>query len=242
MSDTVWIPLFDSHGNEIIGKSLFYPSCGNDMYDPIKLYIDFVTDFWFVDVSENCQSIPRQTSELLQTLGYERKKHIASKELHGTTIHSQEPYVITVKTFAYIKSDTGSEVNVHRCCGRGYNALRSIFDEDSYTLGVFYYRGDSPGESGSGFYWLGSKTFLHVLRRLSDGGHVVTDGSNVFGSSYLKRCLAKFHGQDIDPHEAMTQLAAFTYEHHQFTCIGHAGKKYGPTLVWKVNRLASDNE
>jgi len=238
MSNTVRMPLSDSHCNAITGKSLFYPSCGKDIYDPIKLYMAFVTDFWFVDVSEQCQSIPRETRELLQSLGYEQKKHIALKELHGTTIHKQEPYVIKVKTFTYTNGDESSAVHVHRCCGKGYNALRSIFDENSYTLGVFYYRGDSPGECGSGFYWLGSKTFPHVLRRLGNGGHVVTDGSNTFDGSFLKKRLAKFHNQrDMDPQEAMTQSAGFTYAHCRFQCIGHAGIKRGPVLVWKIDKL-----
>ena len=217
--------------------SLFYPCCGRDLNDPLQLYISVIKDFWFVDILNNLNYISSQTNQLLQSLGYKQKKENNSKKFYGTTIHKKEPYTISVKTFTYIKKNEGREVNIHRCCGKGYDALRSIFDDNNYTLGVFFYRGDSKGECGSGFYWLGSKTFPYVLSRLSNGGHVVTDGSNVYGSSFLKKHLAKFHRQQISPNEAVKQSNDFTYKNLRFDCVGHAEQKYGPVLIWRITKL-----
>jgi hypothetical protein len=221
--------------NEIKDTSLFYPCCGDDLDNPLRIYIHLIKDFWFVDILSHHNHINDHTNKLLRSLGYEWKKEIKDK-FNGITLCKKEYYAIEVKTFTYIKISDGREVNIHRCCGKGYDALRSVFDGNNYTLGVFFYCGDSPGEGGSGFYWLGSKLFPYVLGRLADGGQVVTDGSNVYGSSSLKRLLAKFHSQKISQQEAMTKSEDFTYNNHRFNCIGHAGKRYGPVLIWKVKK------
>lgn len=46
------------------------------------------------------------------------------------------------------------------------------------SIAVFFYRGDSRGEGGSGVYVLGKKFFDNLATRLIDGALIITDGHN----------------------------------------------------------------
>lgn len=46
------------------------------------------------------------------------------------------------------------------------------------NITVFFYRGDSRGEGGSGVYVLGKKFFDSLAKHLVDGALIITDGSN----------------------------------------------------------------
>ena len=53
---------------------------------------------------------------------------------------------------------------------------------------LFFYRGDSRGEGGSGVYVLGKKFFDCLAERLIDGALVITDGHNS-GDKLFQRML-----------------------------------------------------
>jgi hypothetical protein len=55
-------------------------------------------------------------------------------------------------------------------------------------IAVFFYRGDSRGEGGSGVYVLGKKFFGRLAERLMDGALIITDGHNS-GDKLLQRML-----------------------------------------------------
>ncbi len=85
---------------------------------------------------------------------------------------------------------------------------------------------------GSGVPWLGAELFSQVLRKLVVGGLVVTDGSNSAegGPPHLNDFYP-----DSDLGQSASSLAIpFTYDDRNFTCVGYAGRRYGPTLVWLV--------
>ena len=42
--------------------------------------------------------------------------------------------------------------------------------------------------------------------------------------------------QQVSPQEAMEQSENFTYKNFHFDCIGHAGYKYGPVLIWRIDK------
>lgn len=46
------------------------------------------------------------------------------------------------------------------------------------NIAVFFYRGDSRGEGGSGVYVLGKSFFDSLAKHLVDGALIITDGSN----------------------------------------------------------------
>ena len=101
-------------------------------------------------------------------------------------------------------------------------------------LGVFFFRGDNPvhGEGSSGILWLGGDLFSRVLKLLIPGGLVVTDGSNP-GPHGPKPLSAFYRKRNIGP-RAIEKAVPFEYQDRRFTCIGYAGEKNGPTLIWHV--------
>ena len=55
------------------------------------------------------------------------------------------------------------------------------------TISVFFYRRDSSGEGGSGLYLLGKRWLPEILKHfVSEGGLIITDGSNSGGGLYRK--------------------------------------------------------
>lgn len=101
-------------------------------------------------------------------------------------------------------------------------------------LGVFFFRGDNPveGENSSCVLWLGGDLFSRVLTRLVVGGLVVTDGSNP-GPNGPKR-LGDFYHNRMVGSAASSVALPFDYGGRKFTCVGYAGEKNGPTLIWQV--------
>ena len=72
---------------------------------------------------------------------------------------------------------------------------------------------------------------------MSEGGVIVTDGS---GSGY--RSVRKYwsYGDQYDsmsPEELVLAARPFTRAGFHFTCVGYAGERYGPTLIWKVAKV-----
>ncbi|WP_059419173.1 hypothetical protein [Sulfuricella sp. T08] len=52
-------------------------------------------------------------------------------------------------------------------------------------IDILFYRGDSPGEDGSGVFVLGDSFLPFILERFhADGGLIITDGSNSRGSNF----------------------------------------------------------
>ena len=117
---------------------------------------------------------------------------------------------------------------VNYCKGRGYDAFQAIFRNFRRKLSVFYHRGDSGGENGSGFCWLDRPTIKYVLAQLELGGMIVSDGSMA-----MKR-LSKFHRKDDLQAQAVAQAEDFVIYQRHFTCVRYLGHRYGPTLAWKV--------
>ena len=156
-------------GHFVLGKeqlervkdsALFYPCSGNDLLTPIELFSPYVTDFWFVDrgyFSPGHQdtkfygfdvSANKQRSVLEENSRYE----LLAKEVVGPPTWSPEnrditPCILT-KTYRHIQTER--EIKIRRRRGYGYSAFRSEIN----ALGVFFYRGDSHGEGGSGNLWL----------------------------------------------------------------------------------------
>ena len=111
------------------------------------------------------------------------------------------------------------------------------------SIGVFMHRGDGAGEGGSALSFLDPDSrypscfsyHLDTLApRLADRALIVTDGSNTSVS-----WLEKFYDARIPAREAYSIAAQTHYELARFhwRCVGWLGRRYGPTLVWGVERL-----
>ena len=190
----------------IVDSALFYPCCGDDLEVPLRLFASAVSNFFFVDL------------EIMPLL-----PHIS--DIAGLKTQSQ----LTSEADTYIHRATGRQFCVHRRLGDGGAAVAEL-----HKLGVFFFRGDNPvnGEGSSGVLWLGGELLPRVLNLLVPGGLVVTDGSNG-GVGGPTQFSTYYHNYEIGS-AAVSATIPFEYQGRKFTCIGYAGEKYGPTLIWQV--------
>ena len=234
---------------EIRDTTLFYPCSGNDWQVPIKLFSPSLTVFWFVD-----KAYFRKGSALTREYGFDAPADEQKPILEGNPDYrlAGKPTVVgppnwplrdsgmrpCVLTERYEHIPSGRTIKVHRRRGCGFPS----FNKKIISLGVFFYRGDSQGEGGSGNLWLASGHLDGVCEKLVDGGLVVTDGSQ---HDYWYEELWKYHTGDCpsDAEEIVATAKPFTDRKGRlFTCIGYAGHKYGPTLVWQVRKPAQPRE
>jgi hypothetical protein len=110
--------------------------------------------------------------------------------------------------------------------------------EDIRDLSVFYYRGDSSGEGGSGQRVLGPVGFHSVLARLLDGGLICSDGSNLGYYDDLTDKYAPWNTlAGAKPFSAPVQGSQFEYFNRRFTCLAIL-ERARPVYVWQMVGLA----
>jgi hypothetical protein len=194
-----------------VGGCLFYPSAGQDTDLPINAFVPWIREFWFVDANYN---LNRRFDKARQL---EEERH---EVLTGTTLRTGEGFEIMVRHERYRWSAEAGVVTIHRCRGRGYDVFRQVFAIPGRKVAAFFHRGDSHGEGGSNFYWLGRQRLPNVLNCLEPGGIVVSDGSNAM------RAFRRRLDDGIPP--------SFEAGTRKFDCVGYLGDRNGPTLVWKT--------
>lgn len=196
----IFVPYLDEFHFVDMLDELHYPSAHYGMRNFIRVRSRLANryegerfhskkDFYF-QREESMKRYPQITRERYSSRGWnERGKYTF------TPLHEKEIYEVENK-----------EISVYKYRDDGYAVFRNLvyneehYDRDSsdiyrygeYGLGgrysndresekkfaVFFYRGDSQGEGGSGFYWLSYKYIREVLNSIEDGGFLVTDGSN----------------------------------------------------------------
>jgi hypothetical protein len=196
--------------------SLFYPCSGRDWDLPIDTFLPWVDDFWFVDVNYRVE----------RPIGPQRSLvRVNMEQLEGVTLTARTPYRVTVRHEEH-RSRDGRYYRTHFCKGRGYDVFRSVFRVPNKKISIFFHRGDSPGEGGSNFYWLGEDRLPNVIDQLEIGGLVVSDGS---------LAMEQFR-RDFDPEIfELDYVEGFDLAGRTFSCVGYLGQRNGPTLVWKAN-------
>ena len=231
---------------EIENSSLFYPSSGNDWITPIRIFSPVITEYWFVDKGyfvPGCQDTQhygfdapadKQAPLLKEDSDYRlidiQHKGPVSWDWCKRDI---EPCVLTE---TYIHQPSKKHIRIHRRRGYGFSAFRNQIHE----IGVFFYRGDSLGEGGSGNLWLEFGHINEVCNKLMDGGLIVTDGSNS-GWNRRDRQYRELSKYNFQSEEAMdfihNKIRPFQDRYGRtFTCIGYAGQRYGPTMIWQVRK------
>lgn len=204
-------------------RRLLYPMSGNDFMLPIKTFMGYIKDFWFVDIRYelNTPFIRDKDYALI-----EKNRH----NLSGETLHSKKPFEVNILTEKYQHTPSGTLFTVNACKGRGYDTFRVALKNPGKHLSVFFYRGDSQGEGGSNFYWLTKKNLKHLIHQLERPALIVSDGSNA-----MKEFRKFFHKTEISPEEAQEKSTNFKFNNNRFDCIYCLSHRYGPTLVWEVN-------
>lgn len=232
----------------IDGTTLFYPCSGEDWPRPIAIFAPVITDFWFVDLRYFTSFAATRSRPLLRPdPAYELLDVVIEGPAIATLEHRTDektgkryPWMEPcTRTERYRHRESGREVRIHRRRGFGPSAMRKHIQE----LGVFFYRGDSMGEGGSRTLWLtvrgGCVRLIdEVLERVLDGGLIVTDGANCLpeGNPYSE--FGRFYQRQVGP-EALSLSREFHDDRDNcFRCIGYAGQRYGPTLVWQVEKAS----
>ncbi len=141
-----------------------------------------------------------------------------------------------ILTEHYLHSPSGRNLRIHRCRGD----VIDYFEGETRLsrLSVFFYRGDSAGEGGSGIRWLGERLQRAVLDRLQPGGLFVSDGSD--GAMFPQRAPNPFRSVgicdvNVDVASAVARVPEIVAANgRQLRCVGYAGTRYGSTLVWQM--------
>ena len=227
------------------GTIFFYPAALTDHRQPLKLFMDVIDEFWFADT--NYPTELRMTPALKGRAGV----RLISSETTGPVTAVMENrvdstgnsyrHLLPSKLVEKYERENGTTITVVRRRGFGQIALTTEFPERS--IGVFMHRGDSPGQGGSNAYFLANKRTRYepcgnlldkLSSRLTDRAIVITDGSNTSIGP-----LCRFHGSELGGPDAFNRLQMCTFNRGGFRwcCIGWLNRRYGPTLVWGLERL-----
>jgi len=244
---------------------LFYPCSGYDTYHPIRLFVDSISEFHFIDnrmPTLECTIDGYQESDTRPNHSINRApKNIFSKEI-VKGVFAFEPYEdnVDIELLKHwerrgIKS-TGFEGNngelykqewelvkdnrkitIYRHMQDGLAALTKI-----EQMAVFFLRRDSHGEGGSGQSWFQESIFKLILDKLLDGGLIVTDGSSWDPQSYeTAEWKSLWAHRDKNIKDIKNKPNDFEYYNREFRCIGVLGLMYGPgygpVYVWQVKKI-----
>lgn len=224
-------------------SALFYPCSGNDLLVPVEIFAPYVTDYWFVDCNYflNNHRADKQQAVLQNDIRYK----FLSKNIDGPSswLSSNRDITPCVLTETYRHHESDRVIRIHRRRGYGFSALRN--EKMIQSLGVFFYRGDSQGEGGSGNWWLDRDHLDEVFDKLIDGGLLVLDGSDgnpSKGNSGIYKEICKYAWNSsisLTPKELVASMNVFTdHKNREYRCIGYAGMRYGPTMIWQVHGIA----
>lgn len=221
--------------------TFYYPCSGRDWADPMRIFGPWVRHVRFVDPNHRCRLIVNRGQLLHQNFPdwkflsrtTEGAPEAPRPGYCGPNLERDLPdYQSSVVSELYRHLPTDREVSVHFHRGDGRKTLELLED----PIGVFFHRGDTgpsddPGEGSSGSHWLSKEWLQPVLDRMIDGGFVVTDGSCGIEYPELNR------RGDIKTHEeAIASGKEFTSDGIHFRCVGFAGMRNGPTLIWQIRK------
>lgn len=238
-------------GVDIPDGSLFYPCCGGDTYEALELFLDTVREFNFADrcgvrlpglecqTGSSSSEQPRRDANIaLKCDGWFPKSIIvSSKKNHndycplGSDVGDMWLGNILKSRIWTVNTSYGLTDIIVNC----YTLDAVLAFQCIRKLAVFYYRGDSMGEGGSGQWWLGPALFDMVLEKLVDGGLILTDGSNYHprhSNAPWKELWENNHGR-----RGVDKPSDFIYKNRQFTCLCQCGHRYGPVYAWQVKKI-----
>ena len=99
------------------------------------------------------------------------------------------------------------------------------------NLSVFFYRGDSYGEGGSGQMWMGKELFPKIVEKLNPRAIIVTDGANHDLSPDNNNGIT---WQPMLDYYSHANNRDFNYQGRQFVHIGWLGSRRRQSGIWMV--------
>jgi hypothetical protein len=228
---------------KVAGKgTLFYPAAGQDWVEPVTILKGHVKSFMFCDLKYPQGMKLEDISSRI--VGLELLKSTLDgapdcELLHNGKYRNIDPSWLQE---AYRDSATGNEFTVTRRRGFGQYGLLEQADK---TISVFMHRGDTlaNGESSSGLHlwqnqsssWKPLSNLLDkILERLCDKCLVITDGSNS-RISFMTQWHRK--NDSLDPEMWLEECAkTHSFKGFLWRLVGRLENRYGPTLVWGLER------
>ena len=228
------------------GKALFYPAAGCDWSEALDVFAGHIDEFWFADIAYHqglsLKPVEGERSRFrLVSPGAISGDPNALRETRVSKEGCEYQYLEPSRLReTYERIEDKRRVEVIRRRGFGQIALSKEFEDCS--IGVFMHRGDSPGERGSNTYYLGymdsryeplRNLFEKLSRKLADRALIVSDGSNC-----KIRRIKRWHNKSTIGLDAFceAQAKSFDYGDWRWQCVGYLNRRYGPTLVWGVER------
>lgn len=220
-----WPPVIaQSWLDAIAGSRFFYPCSGDDVSEPLEAFGRLLPEFTFSDPDYRRRDRPRRGHH---------EQHEPDASYHAWALDSVSER---------FRRPDGGQVSVIYDPRDAGLVLRERFGER--TIGVFMHRGDGSGEGGSGLSFLtdsrpfgGFLSYFDDLKpRLADRALVITDGSNT-----NVPWLSRFYSRSASGSEAFDKLKDQDHQLGGFSwrCVGWMGRRYGPALVWGVERASS---
>ncbi len=225
---------------------LFYPGAGEDTLEPIELFGGLVDKLVFADIREitlpdtNCEKVFYNSVRNRYYSG-RTKGEIEKGIVEEVHIKTQSTNIdIGNAMFKYFDMDIGSVRTVNNIRVEDwylYNKDKikiNTFNNDGFLsllnltdISVFFYRGDSQGEGGSGQWWFSPQVFKVLTSRLTDGAIIITDGAN-FHPSYKMVSWSPLRDRE--------NRQDFPYNDMYFEYIGER-EGYGRSCgIWRVLR------
>lgn len=213
---------------------LFYPSCGQDSEVPIKLFLDAVTEYHFVDhyIITPLPLSVRGDRRIINGTDYaiERTLHSEPNEeqqdqrvrfINGPANEEKRFH----ETWSFTSGENKHQVEMFRHHADNLEVFKQLD-----KIAVFFYRGDSPGEGGSGQMWMGTELFPLVVEKLAAKAIIATDGNN-YSESQLRvelpwQAMLNNYPKDKD--------RDFFYQNRQFLYIGSIAGPQRDTGIWLV--------
>jgi len=225
---------------------LFYPCAGYDSLEPIELFGSLVDNMVFADIRD--VKLPHPNCDMIF---YHNVKSRVYKEKSQGEIHRgiiEEVHInlenrnldISRSLNNYFSINLGSIRTVNRSKkiewfleDKSKIKLTTIKNDGFLSLltlndiSVFFYRGDSPGEGGSGQWWFSPQLFKILTSKLVNGAIIVTDGNN-FHPSY----------RDVSwsPLRERENRKDFEFNDIYFEYIGEYEETHRVCGIWRTTR------
>lgn len=234
---------------------LFYPCCGDDTWDPIRMFADSIDEYHFVDIQRvprfphfDCAGESNDPRSRMENVSAKIVSDVSAPESKECPISDSTKAVLSrlgEEQWKYVRNEpevVAQHLTLASIPPRDLGVFR--YHQDGLAafleldkISVFFLRRDSMGEGGSGQMWFQPKLFDLILDKLVDGGLIVTDGSgSPFGHgrdglawSPLWMNARSRQGEEPDlPNN-------FTYAGRDFKCLGSCERGYGPVYAWQVS-------
>jgi hypothetical protein len=211
---------WDKSPAEFKNRSLFYPMAGMDVRQPIISFLPHrINTFFFCD--KNRRYDVRDALPVAQ-FDFKGFDNVLDAEIADQWGLSRAD----VTTMRWIATRSGQEFRTSYLKVDAQELMATLGTRGE-QFGVFFYRGDSPGEGGSDVYLLQPPLLETTLSLIENNGVLVSDGSNAVPE------FSVFHDQR-PPIRKIRAMEDFEIFEHDFYCIGSCGYKYGPSIAWRV--------